>query len=388
MGLFGGGKNKVNLEAIISADNRKFNAAVSSSKGRIARFAKIGAASFAAISAAAVGTAVVLSRFVNQVATIGDDLDKMSGRTGFAVESLDKLQFAAERGGATLDDVEKAIKKFQKTAVDAGERGLETYLYYFRELGVELKDSEGNFRDTEQLFFDTAIAISELESATERAGYAQQLFGRAGTSLLPMLKGGEEGFRSLMEKAEDYGIVTRKITGDSAQFKDNIYDLTRAARGMKITLASELIPEVNDMIEDTLKWYVANKDLINSGILSFAKDVAAVMETLASATRTVVENYDKLSRVGGFMMDIAPGTKDIKWLIDQFERDSVKTLLGTYRPENDVIRARTRTQTDQTESEGQTESGPQAMIDMQAPIDRLTSELRRFNSNVGGVITT
>ncbi len=46
-------------------------------------------------------------------AYVGDNLDKMSGRTGIAVESLSELGFAAEQGGTDLGTFEGGVKRIR-----------------------------------------------------------------------------------------------------------------------------------------------------------------------------------------------------------------------------------------------------------------------------------
>ncbi len=52
---------------------------------------------------------------------MGDDLAKMSARTGFSVETLSELAFAANLSGAGMEDLEKSIRRMQATIVDAAQ---------------------------------------------------------------------------------------------------------------------------------------------------------------------------------------------------------------------------------------------------------------------------
>jgi len=47
-------------------------------------------------------------------ASAGDQLDKMSKRTGIGVESLSQLQYAAELSGSSLEDVGNAVQRMNR----------------------------------------------------------------------------------------------------------------------------------------------------------------------------------------------------------------------------------------------------------------------------------
>ena len=70
---------------------------------------------------AALGAAVVtpLLASTKVFAKMGDDLAKMAARTGFSVETLSELGFAADLGGASMADLEKSIRRMQASIVDA-----------------------------------------------------------------------------------------------------------------------------------------------------------------------------------------------------------------------------------------------------------------------------
>ena len=51
----------------------------------------------------------------------GEALDKMSKRTGFSVEALGELKFAAEQSGSSIESIEKATKKMSAVIFDAGD---------------------------------------------------------------------------------------------------------------------------------------------------------------------------------------------------------------------------------------------------------------------------
>ena len=74
-------------------------------------------------------------------ATFGDELEKMSRRTGVSVESLSRLQHAAEQSGASTADLEAGIRGMNRFLVDL-QRGLSTATDTATDLGITFDQLE------------------------------------------------------------------------------------------------------------------------------------------------------------------------------------------------------------------------------------------------------
>jgi len=90
----------------------------------------------AAVSAASL---VAITGSVRFFARTGDELDKMSQRTGISVESLSQLGFAAEQTGSDLATLVKGTRAMQRATFDLS-RGLKTQIDAFGVLGLKYKD--------------------------------------------------------------------------------------------------------------------------------------------------------------------------------------------------------------------------------------------------------
>jgi len=168
--------------------------------------ARVGAVTATAGVAVAAGAAAGIGLSVRKFIQAGDALDKMSARTGTSVEFLSKLGHAAQIGGTDIGAMEVGIRRLQRTALDA-DRGLSTATEAFGRLGIGVHDAQGKLKPTEQLFTEVAGALAKVGNNTEKAALATMIFGRSGTSLLPMLQGGAKGLQAMMEEAEKLGIV-------------------------------------------------------------------------------------------------------------------------------------------------------------------------------------
>jgi len=201
-----------------------------------AKFRKMGMAMTVAGGAIVATFGLMIKKYV----AAGDQIDKMSRRTGFAAETLSELRYAAEISGADIGSLEKAVKRMARTIVEAGD-GMAEYVDALARVGIEYKDLEG--LNPEEQFLKIGYAIAELEDPTLRSAAAQEIFGRAGTQLLPLFAQGAEGLDALREKAHELGIVfDTEAAEKAARLADAQLTLTSALRGVTISIAENLAP--------------------------------------------------------------------------------------------------------------------------------------------------
>ena len=249
-----------NLVVRITGNTASLNAAVDKAKTKLGKFGKGAGKVFKSLGSAAKGGALAAGAAIAGLAiagvkafvSLGDQLDKMSKRTGFSVEALGQLKFAAEQSGASLETIEKAAKRMASTVFDAG-LGLKSTTDSLDALGISIAELEG--LSPEQQFQAFANALAGVEDASTRAALAQDVFGRAGTELLPLFTQGEQGMAALREQAEQLGVV---MSGDAAtaaaDFADAQNELKSALSGVFLELGAKIVPELTKFIRKVIEW--------------------------------------------------------------------------------------------------------------------------------------
>jgi len=235
-------KNQDYLKNMASSKKelRAMQGEVKTMRANLQNFAKGMAAISAAITAA-------LGLAVQQTITAGDEIQKMSLRTGFGTESLSKLKYAADQSGSSLDDVEKSAKRLAAVMLDA-DQGLKTANDSFKEIGLTTKDLQG-MRPEDQ-FLKVANAVARVEDPMKKAAVAQELFGRAGTKLLPLLAEGEQGMEALMNRADELGIVwTEDAANAAVKFGDALDDLKKSVQGVAYSVGTSLLNTLQPLID-------------------------------------------------------------------------------------------------------------------------------------------
>ncbi len=226
---------------------------------------------------AGVGAAIIagLAPAVLLFASAGDQLDKMSKRTGASVEALSGLDYAAQRSGASLEDVEKSMKKTQDTMLKATLGSAEAG-QAFTLLGLSV--SQLAKMKPEDQFLLIGDRLSKIKNPAARAGLAIKVFGEAGTKLLPMFENGAKGVGELMKRAEALGLVmsTEDATA-AAKLKDALDDVTSTTSGLYKMIGAALAPLLTDLAltiaASASKWISENRPLI----VTIAKIAAVVL---------------------------------------------------------------------------------------------------------------
>lgn len=246
------------VSAGLRALRAKLNRVGSMLSGIGAKFAATGAAIAAPL-------AIATRAFTN----VGDQLDKMSQRTGFSVEALSELRFATEQSGQSFEQFESVAIGMTRQ-MRSLERGLSTAVEAFKALGLTYQDLAG--LSPEQQFTTIADRLSKLEDPTRRAGIAMEVFGRAGRNLIPLLSGGADGIEKLRKRAQELGLtISTKTAKEAAKLTDAFNEVRSVSQRIAVTVGGTLAPLFKKMganlaaISDaTQGWVKANAGLIRS----------------------------------------------------------------------------------------------------------------------------
>jgi len=227
------------------------------------------------IGMVAVGTAIVgvATKSVLSFAAMGDEIAKMAKRTGFTTEALSELRYAAELSGTSLAGVEKASRTLSGAILDAG-FGLETYVRAFDKIGLSYEDLKE--LSPEDQFVTVLEALAGVTDESERAALAADLFGRAGTQLLPMLSDGSEGLKEMREGAHDLGLVFDKEASVAAEkLTDAMTNVKGSITGAGLAIAEALIPILTPLLDKVT-------DIVKQ-IAEFAKNNETLTKVITGA---------------------------------------------------------------------------------------------------------
>ncbi len=242
------------------------------------------------------GSAVIapMVAAVKMFSDAGNELDRLSKKTGMSVEWLSAMQYAVGQLGGEFEGFDTGIKKMQSTIADAG-RGVQPSVDAIERLGISVQQLQG--LSPEQQFMVIGEALSRIQDPAQRAAAAVDLFGRAGTNMLPVFSEGAAGLEKYMQRARELGVVmssdTAKKAGDLAHQIEEVWAVMKSAGN---AVAGALVPtlkELGDTISEKARafreWAAEHQEAIQWAfkLALAAVAVGAVLIPLAVAIKTV-----------------------------------------------------------------------------------------------------
>jgi hypothetical protein len=233
------------LEIQMMADMARLKKDMDEAKGIVgAASDKISsAANFAknALIGMAAGLSVrAFSGWIQGAIDAADASAKLSAKTGIAVQDLAGLQLAFNLGGAGGEAMATSMAQLSKRMTEGNDA--------FKQLGIQTRNADGSMRGIKDVLYSTADAFAGIKDGAAKSALAQELFGKAGAALIPVLNGGSAGMREMAEMAERLGLViSEDAAKQSEKFNDTVELLRMGVEGTSRQIATQMLPTLNDM---------------------------------------------------------------------------------------------------------------------------------------------
>jgi len=294
-------KIKASVDGIAQIDalQRSLGNADKQATGLQGAFGRMRGALGALLPAAGVAGLVALGK---QSVDAADNLNDLSQRTGVAVESLSRFGNAARDSGSNVDEVAKAMGKLARSVVDPSSRANEA----LKSIGINATDASGKIRSMDQIMLDVAGKFSGISDPAKKAQLAFDLFGKAGTNLIPMLNQGREAL-------EQYSAtITTEGAQAADQFNDSLNAVGNAVAGPFNQAITALLPVITSLaqgIAGALQAFSALPGPVQAIIAGFAALVVGIL-ALAPAISAVITVWGALSAAlaGGAIFAKIAGT--------------------------------------------------------------------------------
>ena len=264
-----------------------------------AAFASVAVAGVSAMSAAITGSA-------NQVASYGDEVDKMSQKVGLSAEAYQEWDYVMKISGTEMANMTTGLKTLTNKLDDA-KNGSASAQETFARLGLSMDDLATMSR--EEVFSATITAFQGMEESAERAALASDLFGRSGQELAPLFNTTAAETEALKEQVRDLGgVMSADSVKAAAAYKDSLTAMSTAISGLSRGMVSELLPSLTTIVQGLSNLFSGNGgiDQIKQGISDFAAKLTEELpkftkvggEILIALVEAIVENLPTLLETG------------------------------------------------------------------------------------------
>lgn len=228
-----------------------------------------------------------LPQKVREIVKEGAGLVDTANKVGVTTDSLQELHFAATQGGASVDDMDKALGFFAKSLGEASQGSGELY-NTLKINNVALRDQAGNVRPTNDLIRDYADLIKNARSEQERARITTIAFGRSGADLANVFRDGSSG---IDQSADAFDRLGAKIDATTLQKIADIDDRWDA-------FAATLDGHVKSAVLNSVTWL--------DDLLGKLQDVGRGLDDFAAGRGTQAQQNGALA---GAMIDPQAGAK-------------------------------------------------------------------------------
>jgi hypothetical protein len=201
------------------------------------------------LAAGAINAAGTLHRWAEEAAGAAEKTQILSMKMGIGQATLEGWGAALKRVGLDQEALAGGMKMLSKH-IEGLASGSEKSVELFGKLNTGLSNTELASLGTEQAIRLIADRFAGMSDGAEKAALSQQLLGRAGLQLIPVLNEGSAGLDKASKDAEKFGLVlTETQRGALLKYDDSLDNLSLALEGFKKQVAAAFAPSLTRTIE-------------------------------------------------------------------------------------------------------------------------------------------
>lgn len=198
----------------------------------------------AAIGAAIAAAATAMAKMTVDAAAYADQMITTSTVTGVCIENLQAYSYAADLVDVSLDILTKSMAR-NISAMSKARDGSASYADAYKRLGIEITNTDGSLRNSEDVYWEVIDALGKMKNETEQDALAMTLFGKSAQDLNPLIQQGSEGIAALTKEAKNMGAVLSDETIHKlGEFDDSVQRLKQGFEAAKRNLGTVLLPEL------------------------------------------------------------------------------------------------------------------------------------------------
>lgn len=239
-------------ETELTQTEKEETAAVVENEGahsRLSGVLKAAGAAVVVVAAAAAKAAKAIWDATKAAGEWADNLLTLSAQTDVSVDTLQRWDYAARFIDTDTQSMTKALAKVvsqQGAAIKSGE----DYITTLDGQQIALKDANGEYKSSEEVFYSMIDALGQIEDPTLRDAAAQDLFGKSFQEMKPLIDAGSEGLKAYGDEAERLGLI---MDGEAVSalgaFDDQMQKLKATTETAGRELALAFLPATQQVAE-------------------------------------------------------------------------------------------------------------------------------------------
>jgi hypothetical protein len=228
----------------------------------------------------------VMSAWIKGAIDAADATSKLSQKTGVAIKDVAGLQLAFRQAGAA-EAFATSMAKMSKSVADGSKA--------FTAMGISTKANDGTLKSTRVLLGEVSDKFAGYADGIGKSALAQEIFGKSGAQLIPLLNAGAEGLSAYDEMALKLGLTLSDETAKGAEkFNDTLDLMGQSTQGMARQVAAQLLPTLNSLAGSFFDSMTSGDKLKNT-----ANFLASAMKLLYISGVGVVEVFSTVGKTLG-----------------------------------------------------------------------------------------
>ena len=221
---------------------------------------------------------------VNKTAELGDRVDKLSQKIGLSRKGFQEWDYVCSQSGMQVESLQMGMKTLVNQ-IDGVTKGNKASIATFNKLGVSVRDSSGKVKNQEQVFNECVIALTKMKDGSTKAKIANDLFGRSGAELAPIINGNAQTITNLKNRAHELGLVMGdELVDNCVEYGDLMDDMKKATTMLGAGIASALMPSIIEL----------QKSLINE-LPKIRATLLPALNAMANVVQFLIKHLDGLS---------------------------------------------------------------------------------------------
>jgi Phage tail lysozyme len=256
-----------------------------------------------AITSAA--TIAGMAKLVSSFSAWGRDLAIAADQIGIAPQKLQQFEDAARLAGGSADDMRQSLQALKDTATRALEGQDPMGMAYFNQLGINLRDANGQMRSAADLLPEVMQKLEAIEDPTDRARKATALLGDAGAKLVESLRVSHRSLGDWMTDASKFTELSQDQLQTMIQFEQ--------AQGKLGVAFDHLGQQVAAVLG---KNFIPLFNHLSDFVQQHQPQIIAAVDQLSARFAKWLDNPDMWKNIGDGITKTIDG---LKWVIDHLD---------------------------------------------------------------------
>lgn len=161
-------------------------------------------AGWAAVATAIIAVIKQVNQLMRDTMNYADTVGDLAAQFGVSTDAISEMQYIADQSSTSVEQLTTSMSMLYMRAKQDGEA--------FKQLGISVKDNNGNFKAMDELFWETVGAMNDLEDDGAKSAYMLDLFGRSAMNVGEVLRKNTTEINAMRQEAHDLGIVMNEET--------------------------------------------------------------------------------------------------------------------------------------------------------------------------------